>query len=183
MKTGKMSIGMRNVKTALAVMLCIITSRLFTLLGDRFYMGAAEELYNFLFIRSSPLYSSIAALVCMGTTVHETVETGLGRIAATFIGGSLAVCHIRLTEVFTGELFYYLSVFAFIVILIFICNLFGKGNLCAIGGMIFLVVIFSAGEEPAYINALHRLIDTVTGVAIAFFVNRYVGKNSTKKEK
>ncbi len=173
---------MRNIKTALAVMLCIIISRIFTLVGEVFNMGSAQELYNFLFIRTSPLYSSIAALVCVGTTVHESVETGLGRIAATFIGGSLAVLHIRLTELFTGELFYYLSVFAFIVILIFICNLLGRGNLCAIGGMIFLVVIFSKGEEPAYVNALHRLIDTSIGVLTALAVNRYVGHNKYSRK-
>lgn len=176
MAQRKTTIGMRNIKTALAVMLCIILTRVFALIGEYTDMGAAEGFYNFFFLRSTPLYSSIAAVVAIGNTVHETVEIGIARIMGTFIGGALAVLHLWITDIFTSEIFYYLSVFAFIVGLIFICNLSGQGNVSAIGGMIFLIVIFSVKDETPYIYAIHRLIDTAGGVLTAFLVNRFVGK-------
>lgn len=174
MAKRKMTIGMRNIKTAISVIICVILTRIFALIGENTDMGIFEPFYNFVFVRSTPLYSCIAAVVSMGSTVGETVETGLARIVGTFIGGGLAVFHLWLTEKYTGEIFYYLTVFAFIVGLIFICNLAGKGNASAIGGMIFLIVIFSSRDEPAYVYALHRLIDTAGGVLISFGVNRFI---------
>lgn len=172
----KTTIGMRNIKTAISVIICVILTRFFAFIGENTDMGIIEPFYNFVFVRSTPLYSCIAAVVSMGTTVGETVETGLARIVGTFIGGAFAVFHLWLTDCFGSEVFYYLSVFVFIVGLIYICNLLGRGNVSAIGGMIFLIVIFSVRDEPAFVYALHRLIDTAGGVFVSFGVNRFIGK-------
>lgn len=166
-------IGMRNIKTATAVILCIILTRVFAVIGENIDFGFLQWPFNFLFVRSTPLYSSIAALVAVGSTMHESYKTGLSRISGTFIGGFFAVIHLWLTEIVGEELFYYATVFVFIILIIFISSRLFGSDITATSGMIFLIIIFSVQDEPPFIYAVHRLIDTVGGVMIAIGVNRY----------
>lgn len=172
MKLKKTTVGMRNIKTATAVMLCIILTRVLAFIGENANFGFFEGAYDFLFVRQTPLYSSLAALVAVGSTMKESYKTGLSRILGTLMGGAFAVLHIRLTQLVNRELFYYATVFVFIVAIIYISTAISHNEITATSGMIFLIIIFSIKDEPPFIYAVHRLIDTVGGVIVAVAVNK-----------
>lgn len=174
MKIRKTTVGMRNIKTATAVILCIVLTRVLAFIGENAHFGFFESTYNFLFVRSTPLYSSLAALVAVGNTVQDSYKTGLSRIFGTFVGGAFAVLHILLNQVINKEFFYYATVFAFIVAIIYLSTAISHNEITATSGMIFLIIIFSIQDEPPLIYAVHRLIDTVGGVIVAIGVNMAV---------
>lgn len=167
----KKNIGMRNIKTACAVILCIVLTRVFAFIGDNGNLGFFEPLYTFLFVRSTPLYSCIAALVAVGNTVKDSCKTGLARISGTFVGGAFAVFHIWLNQLILNEFFYYATVFIFIVAIIYLSSALSHKEITATSGMIFLIIIFSIQDEPPFIYAVHRVIDTAGGVLVALGVN------------
>lgn len=61
-----MKIGMRNIKTALSVFLCVVIFQIFN-------MG-------------SPFYAAIAAIISMQSSVIDTFKTGKNRVLGTFLG-------------------------------------------------------------------------------------------------
>ncbi|MDT2191533.1 FUSC family protein [Paenibacillus larvae] len=67
-------IGMRNVKTAIAVLLCILILRLFQI--------------------ESPFYACIAAVITMQNTVEDSYETGINRIIGTLIGAAIGLVFV-----------------------------------------------------------------------------------------
>ncbi len=174
LKIKKATVGMRNIKTATAVILCIVLTRIFAFIGENAHFGFFESAYNFLFVRSTPLYSSLAALVAVGNTIKSSYKTGLSRIIGTFVGGAFAVLHIWLNQVVKNEFFYYATVFAFIVAIIFLSTALSHNEITATSGMIFLIIIFSIQDEPPFIYAIHRLIDTAGGVVVAIGVNAMI---------
>ena len=174
MKIKKTAVGMRNIKTATAVMICIIFTRILSFIGENADFGFFENAFNFIFVRSTPLYSSLAALVAVGNTIKSSYKTGLSRIIGTFFGGAFAVLHIWLNQIINKELFYYATVFIFIVAIIYLSTALSHNEITATSGMIFLIIIFSIKDEPPFIYAAHRLIDTVGGVIVALTVNKVV---------
>ncbi len=174
LKIKKATVGMRNIKTATAVILCIVLTRVFAFIGENANFGFFESAYNFLFVRSTPLYSSLAALVAVGNTIKSSYKTGLSRIIGTFVGGAFAVLHIWLNQIISKEFFYYATVFAFIVAIIFLSTALSHNEITATSGMIFLIIIFSIQDEPPFIYAIHRLIDTAGGVVVAIGVNAMI---------
>lgn len=175
-------IGMRNIKTALAVILCIVLTRVFAVIGENIDFGIFQGVFDFLFVRSTPLYSAITALVAVGSTMHESYETGLSRILGTCIGGAFAVLHIWLMEIVNREMFYYFTVFVFIILIIYLSSRLFGSDITATSGMIFLIIIFSIQDEPPFIYAVHRLIDTVGGVLVAIGVNRAIPMRKNERE-
>jgi len=60
---------MRNIKTALAVFICVAV---FAMMGPNF----------------NPLFAAVAAVITMESNIEETVESGWNRILGTIIGGA-----------------------------------------------------------------------------------------------
>jgi len=75
----KYRIGLRNIKTALAVLLCLLISLIFPSI--------------------SPLNAGIAAIVCMQPTPGKTIETGINRFIGTMIGGVFGYVLIVLSTI------------------------------------------------------------------------------------
>ena len=69
-------IGMRNIKTAISVFICI-------------------ALFN-LFKRDNAFYACIAAVICMKDTYENSLSIGINRLLGTFLGGLLGIITIYL---------------------------------------------------------------------------------------
>ena len=69
-------IGMRNIKTAISVFLCI-------------------TLFN-LFKRDNAFYACIAAVICMKDTYENSLSIGINRLLGTFLGGLFGIITIYL---------------------------------------------------------------------------------------
>ncbi len=59
--------GMRNIKTGIGVMICVLV--------------------GYLNIIDNTLFAAVACIVCMQTTVKGSLTVGLNRLKGTFIGG------------------------------------------------------------------------------------------------
>ena len=171
MKKPFRPIGMRNIKTAIAIMLCVSFTKLFAFISRNAYMGTFNPIFNLIFVRSEPLYSSIAALAAMGNTMNESYKAALSRVLGTFIGGIFAVIHIYLAELFNSEIIFFFLLFIFIILIILISSTFFSSDITATAGMIFLVIIFTLGDSEVGVYAFQRLVDTLGGVIVAITVN------------
>ena len=74
MKLNVHRIGLRNIKTALAVAICMV---IFQVIG-----------------RENAFYACIAAVICMKDTVSSSFTMGKNRLIGTIIGGLFGICVI-----------------------------------------------------------------------------------------
>jgi len=151
-------IGMRVVKTAVAVGICMFISLL---------TGGME---------SVPI-SSVAAIVTIRPTQGETIRTGVFRLAGTVIGGALGI-----VAVVIGLFLPYYSNGLFAVVIplllivnLYLCNLLNLKDSCSISCVVTIIVAANvyvdatAGEALAF--TLLRLRDTFVGVTVASILN------------
>ncbi|WP_311482351.1 FUSC family protein [uncultured Anaerococcus sp.] len=118
-------------------------------------------------------YSAIAAIICMQQNVHQTFHKGLGRIIGTLFGGTMGLIYLL---AFPDEKFpeiVDLFVIAILVtIIIWVMSMINKKEAVSIAGIVFLsVTINHAGDLVPFEFALNRVIDTLLGVLVAFYVN------------
>ncbi len=154
----KYNIGLRAVKTAIAIFGC-------------FLIGV-------LFHRESVFYSSIAAVMCMQTTHEKTFEMGFNRFVGTVIGGACGFLILQYTMKLQNA-YNWLYVFMIpvcILILIYICNVLNKKNSVAICCIVFLSIVtnYSRNIPDTFLYVINRVIDTSIGIAIAILINRFI---------
>ena len=142
-------IGLRNIKTALAVSICILVSRLLHL--------------------EYPFYAVIAIIISMESSVSATFKAGKNRMIGTFIGALIAVLFSILAP--NNILLIGLG----IIVIIYICNRLKINSAISIGCIVFLAVMVNlkADTTPLY-YATNRLLDTFLGILIAAIVNYFI---------
>lgn len=139
------NIGMRNIKTAFSVFLCIIILRAFH--------------------HPFPFYACIAAVITMQSTVHNSFTTGKNRIIGTIIG---AICGLLFALISPNNVF--LTSIG-IVIVIYFLNLLNRKNSIIIGCVVFLAIMTNLKEGTPLIYSLSRVIETFMGIFISVLVN------------
>lgn len=156
-------IGLRNIKTALAVFLCMV---LFPLVSKD----------------SNPFYACIAAVICMKDTVPNTFKIGVDRIFGTILGGFFGVLCIYTIEKFP-IINDYKSLLTpiVVIILIYICTLINKPGSVTISCIVLIGIIVNHSGPDSYSYAIGRSIDTTIGIIIAFLVNKYINLPNDKK--
>ncbi|MGN1344898.1 MAG: aromatic acid exporter family protein [Traorella sp.] len=142
----KKLIGLRTIKTSLAVMISVMISQLF------------ED--------SLPFYSGIAAIVSMGKTAKSTLKVMKSRMLGTLCG---AIVGIGLSYIDRGNI---LLCGIGIILLIIICNQLKISSSIPISGIVLLGIMISTSNTPLYYG-VHRLIDTFIGLSVAYLLNRY----------
>lgn len=139
-------LGLRTIKTGIAVALCILVANLTDM--------------------EFPFYAGIAAAICMQSTVFDTMTTGLHRMLGTFIGAV-----VGLVFVYIYPMNFILSGIG-VIIVIYLCNLFKITKSVSIGCIVFIAIMTQTDESSFhFFYGVHRLIDTLTGIIIAVFVN------------
>ena len=159
-------IGYRNLKTALAVSLCMI---LFELMGN-----------------DNPFYACIASVICMKDTVENTFKMGKNRLIGTLLGGLLGVVFIFIIDniLFLKSIKSLISGVG-IVIAIYLCNLIKKPGAVTICCIVFIGIMVNYDGPSSYSYAIYRSIDTSIGIIITIFINKYINPPITnnKEEK
>lgn len=156
-------IGLRNIKTALAVSSCMIVSNL---LG-----------------RESAFFACIAAVFCMKDTVASSVSMGKNRIIGTIIGGLAGIVVIYISDLFPilHNLTPLVSFFG-VVIVIHICTIIKRPGSVIISCIVFIGIMLNyATHVDSYSYAINRSIDTAIGIVIAIFINKYLNPPEDKK--
>lgn len=148
-------IGMRNIKTAIAVLVCLVVS---------------ERIDGI-----APFYACIAAVMSMKEDYTGSWTYGKQRLAGTLVGGILGIFILLIEEyLFSGRgemIFLPIS----IILSIYLSNLLFKKDSVSISCIVLLAVTLNHnGDAEKYIYAATRIIETFIGVIAALLVNRYV---------
>ncbi len=148
-------IGMRNIKTALSVFICLL-----------FF-----EAIN----RDNALFACIAAVICVQNTIVDSVKIGISRIIGTILGGLSAALVVFIVNAYFDEKVLIFIIPLGIIILIQICVSINMKQAVAICCVVYLVVVISKNHEGGYVYyTVNRVLDTSIGIIIALFVNKYV---------
>lgn len=148
-------IGMRNIKTALSVFLCLLIF---------------EAIH-----RENSFYACIAAVICMQPTLDNTFKKGFSRIIGTAIGGIIGIILLVISEIYIKEGAFIFLIPIGIIILIKICVAIGQKDSVSICCVVYLGIMITHRYEGDYFwYTLNRVIDTSIGIIIAVIVNRYL---------
>ena len=151
-------VGMRMVKSALAVLICLLVS----LLVDR------EDMR---------IYSSIAALLCVQPYAEDTKRMAIQRTVGTAIGSVFGIAVLLLEMAFLdirGTLAGYVLVAAVIVPVIWISVALKAANAAALSGIVFLsITVTHVTDASPWIFAWYRVSETLLGIAVGIAVNAF----------
>jgi len=148
-------IGMRIVKSAIAVYICII-------LGLLRPGGMA-------------FYSAIAAVLCMQPYLKNSINAAINRTIGTLFGGIFGIVALLIERNFQLDLFPTLDYFVIsllIIPLIYVTVLSSKTNASYIAVVVFLSVAVNHGADiNVYSFAFNRIIDTLIGIFVSLGIN------------
>lgn len=151
-------IGLRIIKSAVAVFLCYIVN---LLRGD----------YGLVF------YSQLAALWCMQDYSGETKNMAIQRSIGTGVGAAFGLIMIAIDVNIPHVAIYDYGIKAvgislFIVFIIYTTVIINKRNASYFSCVVFLsIVVNHIGDANPYFFVLNRVLDTLVGIGIGVFVN------------
>ena len=145
-------IGLRNIKTAVSVFICIL---IFQILG-----------------RDVPFYACIAAVICMGPSVDSSVITGKNRFTGTIVGGFCGIITMFPIQ-FLPTWFDPIYIGLGVLILIYLCNIAKINGSISIACVVYLSILTNIRTTSTIMYAINRIIDTTIGIVISIFVNKY----------
>lgn len=151
----KNSPGMRVIKTALAVIICLLIENL---------RGA-----------DMPTHACIATVVCMQPTLRTTFQASIDRTLGTIIAGAysylMAVLLITKIGMDPNSLLFYLVVGILSFPLMAILITIKKPSSIAITVIVYLIIMLNAGETDPLSYAVGRVVATMIGLSVTLFVN------------
>lgn len=138
-------IGMRTVKTALAVTIAITIAYILNL--------------------DSPFFVAIAAIITLQGNIVDSVRMGRDRILGTIIGAlaGLAFSYLALGNPIIIGLG--------IIGLIYVSNLINFKKTISISTVVFVSIMLDFGGGNLLYSSLNRVIDTFVGITVAVLVN------------
>ncbi|MBU5364525.1 aromatic acid exporter family protein [Enterococcus devriesei] len=164
MQIGRFRLGMRTIKTALAVMLCILL----------FYLTD----------RGSPLIAALAAVFSLRQDLTTSISFGRSRVLGNSLGGLFAMIFYYVQSLFKNDFYVELFLLPFFVILVIVLSdgiNNNSGIISAIATMLLIALSIPQGESILY--ALNRVLDTFIGTIIAISLNGVISPQTDEKEK
>lgn len=143
-------IGMRNIKTGIAVFFA-------TLAG---YLGIVE----------TPVYTVSVCIFSIRNTMKDSFEVSWSRILGTLLGGIIGY----LSTFFLRENI--ITATLGVIIIIHLCNILKISDASAIASVTFISICLGVGDNHALNYSIMRTIDTLVGVVIALIVNYSVSR-------
>lgn len=148
-------IGMRIIKSALAVFICFVI-----------YLIRGEGL---------PFYSTIAAIMCMQPGISNTRTASRNRIIGTFVGGIFGMFLLvfeRKYMVGVHDIYRFLLISIAIIPVIYTSVLLEHKQASHTSCIVFLsIVVNHAADVSPYAFTLSRIIDTLIGIFVALAIN------------
>jgi uncharacterized membrane protein YgaE (UPF0421/DUF939 family) len=154
LKTPKLHIGMRNIKTAFAAAFCALI---------------------YFFIDRNPTFACIGAVFGMGGDMGQSKLSGGNRLFGTIIGGLIGMGLFRIYIIFHPEGGFQplmlLLLFIGVVILILISTGVKWPGAIQPGGVMLCIILFNTPVDTYVAYSLNRILDTAIGVIIALMIN------------
>ncbi|MER2225986.1 MAG: aromatic acid exporter family protein [Carnobacterium sp.] len=155
MEIGNYRIGMRTLKTGLAVAACIL---LFHLLD-----------------REPPMIAALAAVFGLREDWQTSLKFGKTRIFGNSIGAIFAACLVLLQQFIGWQFFIELiGVPLGVILIIVFCDRINYNAGIIGASAAFLIIYFSIPTDETVLYALARVLDTFIGTFIAIIVNRLI---------
>ncbi|MGI5848792.1 MAG: GNAT family N-acetyltransferase [Christensenellales bacterium] len=153
---SRFKIGMRNIKTAVAVGICLLVFQLINVGSD-----------------INGVQAAVAATICMKSSLQNTIKTGLDRVVGTVIGSVMGVLFLMLHNEIPSTLTALLATLG-VVMIIYLCNVLRLWASASISVVVYLIILIGKHDiEPVYYG-LARLGETVFGIFVAFIVNKFL---------
>ena len=150
-------IGMRIIKSAVAVFLCF---------GVYLLRG-----------QGMPFYSAIAAVLCMQPYVSNSIKVALNRTVGTLIGGVFGMVVLLFEQSCLPRdlpVLQYAVISLVIIPLIYVTLLVKKSTASYITCVVFMSITVSHGADVnPYLFAVDRMVDTLIGIAVSLGVNAF----------
>ena len=156
-------VGMRTIKTAVAVVLSYLVFVPFLYL--------APEFYTLLNAQGGTFYACIAAVICMQSSVGKTVHQGVSRLIGTGLGGCTGLLILTTGPLLSHPWFLALMLGCGTVAVIWLCNLIRRPAACSIAAVVLCVILFNHAGPERYVYAVVRMFETAVGVVWAIVVN------------
>ncbi|WP_304509764.1 HAD hydrolase family protein [Anaerotignum sp.] len=147
-------IGMRMVKTAVAVAICFLVS----------YLSGGND---------RPIFSGIAAIICMQPYVEHSVNVAFNRSVGTVIGAVFGLIAASLSLYIPKgfEYLQYLVISLTIIPVLYTTVLLKKPGASALAGVVLLSITLSSGDATPLMNAVNRSVETIVGILVSLGVN------------
>lgn len=144
-------IGMRNIKTGIAVFFA-------TLAG---YLGIIE----------TPVYTISVCIFSIRNTMKDSFEVSWSRILGTLLGGIVGYLS---TFILKGNI---ICATLGVILIIHFCNIMKISDASAVASVTFISICLGVGENNALNFSVMRTIDTLVGVVIALVVNYSISRS------
>ena len=157
-------IGMRVLKTAVAVVLSY-------LVFVPFHLFYREELGGVLG-QTGPLYACIAALICLQSTVDQSVQLGISRLIGIGVGGVLGIATLLLGPALDNPWVKAPVLGLVCVAGVWLCLLLKRPGACVMACILPCVILITGVTGVTrYHYAVARIAETLVGLFIALGVN------------
>lgn len=158
-------VGMRVVKTAVAVMISYLLFVPFGLLYDAGRAGVLGSI--------GPLYACIACVVCIQSSLGQTVQQGLSRFIGVLVGGVLGAAALLLLGDRLDSPWVLVPALGVVCVAgLWICQVIQRPAAGPMAVIVPCVMLITGVTGPTRVYyAAARVIETMVGVAVAFLVN------------
>ena len=163
MEFGRFRLGMRTIKSALAVFLCI----LFFHVTDR----------------GLPMIAALSAVFSLRQDLTTTVSFGRSRIIGNSIGGFLGIIYFLVKNYFHNDFLVELFLLPVLVVIVIVVSDGidnNSGIISAIATLLLIALSVPQGESSLY--AIQRVLDTFIGTFIAIGINFFLRPPETEKK-
>lgn len=148
-------IGMRNIKTGIAVFLATLAS----------FSGIVQ----------TPVYTVSVCIFSLKNTIKGTLEDAFSRILGTVLGGIIGFVFALITG---GNMIWTSLGVMFVIHL---CKILKISDSAGIASVTFASILLGVGKNDPLMYSLMRTIDTLVGVLIALLVNYWVSRRKYLK--
>lgn len=151
-------LGMRAIKTAIAVFLCLLIG----------YISGTNDTF----------YSSIAAVICVQQSYDKTLKKGYYRFLGTLVGGIIGYIVLEVSQQlswYTKEVNLFVVPLC-ILLVIYIFNMFGTTGAISICCIVILSIIANQGKhvDDVMTYVITRVVNTSVGVLMAILVDKFI---------
>lgn len=163
MEFGRFRLGMRTIKSALAVFLCI----LFFHVTDR----------------GLPMIAALSAVFSLRQDLTTTVSFGRSRIIGNSIGGFLGIIYFLVKNYFHNDFLVELFLLPVLVVIVIVVSdgiNNNSGIISAIATLLLIALSVPQGESSLYV--IQRVLDTFIGTFIAIGINFFLRPPETEKK-
>lgn len=151
-------IGMRILKTSIAVGLCLLIS----------YVVGIEK---------PPLAATISTILCMQQHIATSMKISFNRTFGNFVGAFLGLITLYLLWIINIDdiLIYYIIVAVLVIPVIYVSLLLKQPETGALSAIAFLCIVISDSSltTTPFNDAIRRALETVMGVGISLTVNNF----------